>query len=185
MSDTNNSNNQGNNPYQNQQDSREMISSQNQYSPLNPYQNQPVANQNPYNQVNPYQNQAYTTATPGHTKFCKFCGSIIPFDAVVCTSCGRQVEELKTSGSSEKVVVNNINTNTNTNTSTRPVYYGREKNKWVAFLLCFFFGYLGAHKFYEGKILFGILYLFTFGFFGIGYFIDLIVLLLKPNPYYV
>ena len=26
------------------------------------------------------------------------------------------------------------------------------KNKWVSFFLCLFFGYLGIHKFYEGKI---------------------------------
>lgn len=28
-------------------------------------------------------------------KFCKFCGKKIPFEAVVCTHCGKQVEELK------------------------------------------------------------------------------------------
>lgn len=30
------------------------------------------------------------------------------------------------------------------------------KSKWVSFFLCLFFGMLGAHKFYEGRILFGI-----------------------------
>lgn len=62
---------------------------------------------------------------------------------------------------------------------------GKAKNKWVAFLLCFFLGYLGAHKFYEGKIGMGILYLFTAGLFGIGWIVDIIRILLKPNPYYV
>ncbi|HAY72859.1 MAG TPA: TM2 domain-containing protein, partial [Ruminococcaceae bacterium] len=28
------------------------------------------------------------------TKFCKHCGATIPADAVMCTSCGRQVETL-------------------------------------------------------------------------------------------
>ncbi len=59
------------------------------------------------------------------------------------------------------------------------------KNKWAAFFLCLFFGGLGIHKFYEGKILLGIVYLFTVGIFGIGWVIDLIILLFKPNPYYV
>lgn len=63
--------------------------------------------------------------------------------------------------------------------------YGNERNKWVAFLLCFFFGYLGIHKFYEGKILWGVVYLLSGGIFGIGWFIDTIILLFKPNPYYV
>jgi len=31
----------------------------------------------------------------GKTKFCKHCGAKIPPDAVICTACGRQVEELK------------------------------------------------------------------------------------------
>ena len=59
------------------------------------------------------------------------------------------------------------------------------KNKWIALLLCFFFGVLGVHKFYEGKILLGIVYIFTGGLFGIGVLIDFISLLFKPNPYYV
>ena len=59
------------------------------------------------------------------------------------------------------------------------------KNKWVALLLCVFLGWFGVHKFYEGKILFGIVYLFTFGLFGIGWIVDIIILLFKPNPYCV
>lgn len=57
------------------------------------------------------------------------------------------------------------------------------KNKWVAFLLCLFFGVIGAHRFYEGRILLGILYVLTGGLFGIGVIIDLIRLFFKPNPY--
>ena len=60
-----------------------------------------------------------------------------------------------------------------------------QKNKWVAFLLCLFLGGIGAHKFYEGKIIMGILYLLTGGLLGIGVLVDLILLLLKPNPYSV
>lgn len=58
------------------------------------------------------------------------------------------------------------------------------KNKWVSFLLCLFLGILGIHKFYEGRILFGIIYLCTGGLFGIGVVVDLVILILKPNPYY-
>lgn len=58
------------------------------------------------------------------------------------------------------------------------------KNKWVSFFLCLFFGILGIHKFYEGRILLGILYICTGGIFGIGVIIDLISLFFKPNPYY-
>ena len=65
------------------------------------------------------------------------------------------------------------------------VVVGRERSKWVALLLCFFLGYLGAHKFYEGKTGMGVLYLFTAGLFGIGALIDFIALLFKPTTYYV
>lgn len=50
------------------------------------------------------------------------------------------------------------------------------KNKIVALLLCIFLGYFGAHKFYVGKVGMGILYLFTMGFFGIGWLIDIILI---------
>lgn len=123
-------------------------------------------------------------------KFCKHCGQQIPKDAVLCTHCGRQVEDLNggTTAQSPNIVINNSNVNQNANTASVgiPIWaLKKEKNKWVALLLCLFLGFLGAHKFYEGKIGMGILYIFTLGLFGIGIIIDLIVLLFKPNPYYV
>lgn len=53
----------------------------------------------------------------------------------------------------------------------------QQKSKLVTLLLCWFFGSLGIHRFYVGKVGTGLLYLFTGGFFGIGVFIDLIKLL--------
>ena len=58
------------------------------------------------------------------------------------------------------------------------------KSKWISFFLCLFVGVFGAHKFYEGRILLGILYLFTGGLFGVGVVVDLVILFFKPNPYY-
>ena len=88
---------------------------------------------------------------------------------------------------SPSIVINNENTNVNANMNANVVggRFGRPKNKWVALLLCFFLGYLGAHKFYEGRIGLGVLYIFTCGLFGIGLLVDFIALLLKRNPYYV
>lgn len=62
----------------------------------------------------------------------------------------------------------------------------KQKNKWVAFFLCLFFGFLGAHKFYEGKIPIGIIYICTAGIFGFGWISDtLSYLFFKENPYLV
>lgn len=126
------------------------------------------------------------------TKFCKFCGTKIPEDAVICTACGRQVEELKQANNQPQITINNsnesINTNVNKNTASATVSSTGQsypKNKWISFVLCLLFGYFGAHKFYEGKAGMGILYLFTCGLFGIGWFIDIFIILCKPNPYYV
>lgn len=58
------------------------------------------------------------------------------------------------------------------------------KSKWISFFLCLFLGVFGVHKFYEGRILLGVLYIFTGGLFGIGVIIDLVILFFKPNPYH-
>ena len=119
-------------------------------------------------------------------KFCKHCGVKILEAAVICPHCGCQVEETKRV-EQPNIVINNTNTNANTNTNNvNAAMFGmRKRNKWVAFLLCFFLGFVGAHKFYEGKAGMGIVYILTVGLFGIGWFIDCISLLCKPNPYYV
>ena len=43
---------------------------------------------------------------------------------------------------------------------------------WVQFFICLFFGMFGVHKFLDGKIGMGFLYLFTMGLFGIGWLVD-------------
>lgn len=132
----------------------------------------------------------YSTNPTTHraTKFCKYCGSVIDIDCVVCPKCGRQVEVLKTEPAAPpQVVINNTNTNANVNQNIirGPYVPGRAINKWVSLMLCIFLGFFGAHKFYEGKTGMGILYLFTAGLFGIGWIIDIVSILTKPNPYYV
>ncbi len=53
-----------------------------------------------------------------------------------------------------------------------------EKNFVASILLCLFFGTLGVHRFYVGKIGTGILMLITFGGFGIWTLIDLIMIII-------
>lgn len=118
-------------------------------------------------------------------KFCKHCGEQIDKDCVICPKCGKQVEQLN-DGNSNIIINNNVSSSSSasaTATNIAPIYIGRPKNKWIALLLCIFT--ICGHKFYEGKVGMGILYLLTAGLFGIGWIIDIIVLLLKPNPYYV
>jgi len=50
----------------------------------------------------------------------------------------------------------------------------KKKNYTITLLLAFFLGELGAHKFYTGDIVMGIIYLFSGGGCGILWLIDLI-----------
>ena len=54
-----------------------------------------------------------------------------------------------------------------------------ESNVKTEFFICLFLGWLGAHKFYRGKVFSGIIYLLTFGFFFAGWLIDTLILLIK------
>lgn len=124
-------------------------------------------------------------ALQGNAKFCQHCGCAVDSDCVVCPKCGKQISDLKQE--TPQVIINNTNTNANVNTNTNNNggAGGRPRNKWVALCLCIFLGFLGGHKFYDGKVGMGILYLFTFGLFGIGILVDLIGILGRPNPYYI
>ena len=53
-----------------------------------------------------------------------------------------------------------------------------DKRILPAFLLCFFFGVFGFHRFYVGKIGTGILQLVTFGGLGIWALIDFIMIII-------
>ena len=95
-------------------------------------------------------------------KYCQNCGEPMHINARVCNHCGSHV-------------------------APQQQYQQQpqgSRDKWVAFLLCFIFGTFGVHKFYEGKPFQGLLYLFTFGIFGIGYLVDLFLILAKPNRFY-
>lgn len=121
------------------------------------------------------------------TKFCKFCGEKIPVDSVVCPKCGKQVEDLS---SKQNVIINNSSSASSSASSASSAQSNDARmlkriNKTTALLLCIFLGFLGAHKFYEGKPVMGILYFFTLGLLGVGWIIDIFIIASKPNPYYV
>ena len=133
-------------------------------------------------------------------KKCAYCGSMNNALANECFSCGATEFEYKQEQENRKTNVDTKYQNNNLvdeddttiespNVETKTTYVeidkGTPKNKWVALILCLFLGVFGVHKFYEGKIAMGILYLFTMGIFGFGWLADLLVLIFKTNPYYV
>lgn len=73
---------------------------------------------------------------------------MIAADAVICTSCGRQVEEIRQQQEQPQILINNSNSNVNANTnSNAAVAGGKLCNKWVSFWLSLLLGVFGAHKF--------------------------------------
>lgn len=106
------------------------------------------------------------------TKICPICGAHMPQDMFYCLNCGIPFGEATTEDFDAIC-------------SRVKMQFGVWKNKWIALFLCLFLGWLGAHRFYEKKILTGILYFCTLGLFGIGIFIDLVRIAFKPNPYRV
>ena len=54
-----------------------------------------------------------------------------------------------------------------------------QKSKLVIFILSWFLGWLGIHRFYTGKVWTGILYLCTGGLWGVGVFFDNLFILMN------
>lgn len=114
---------------------------------------------------------------------CVYCGNFFCKDCLVEVGgknyCKVDVtnafNEAKQQTSSPQINISNVNTaNANVNTSMPIVV----KKKWTTFLLCLFLGWLGIHRFYTGKNLTGLLYLFSWGLFGFGVIFDLIMILI-------
>jgi|TARA_Y100000031_G_C8187455_1_gene369674 TctA family transporter len=56
------------------------------------------------------------------------------------------------------------------------MHHKPQKDVLVAYLLWFFLGIFGIHRFYLNRVGTGLLYLFTLGFFGIGWLIDIFLI---------
>lgn len=115
------------------------------------------------------------------SKFCPKCGKELADDAAFCGACGNnlnsQQQAQQQQPQQQPIIVNVENNNVNNNGKVGT------KNKWVALILCFFLGVFGVHRFYEGKIITGLIWLFTGGLFGIGAFVDFFIILFKPTYY--
>lgn len=90
---------------------------------------------------------------------CPKCGAYV--DGRFCSYCGHDVNQEVVS---QKTVT---------------IIYPKSKSKVIYALLLVFFGVLGFHRFYLGKIGTGILYLFTGGLFGAGLLYDILKLILS------
>lgn len=129
----------------------------------------------------------------GQGRFCEYCGAELPRIAP------ETVNNTNVQDHSTKQVINNYYINTDGTRSSnqssysygQPETYERPRSTYtryeaplvsskdwlVTLLLCIFLGEFGVHHFYAGRIGKGILYLLTLGLFGIGWIIDIILIL--------
>lgn len=116
---------------------------------------------------------------------CPICGAPMSVDS--CEYCGYKKESEPQEAKKEYVPKKKAPTSyykpieQKNNTQPYPYQDGKviysTKSRAVTGLLCLFLGVLGVHRFYTGKIFTGIIYLCTFGLFGIGVFIDLVLII--------
>lgn len=99
--------------------------------------------------------------------YCQNCGREIKESDKFCPYCGAENKSYKKPWESYKVGSSYQDTDSSISSLSC----------LVAFLLCFFLGAVGAHRFYAGKIGTGLLWLFTAGCFGIGVLVDFILII--------
>jgi restriction system protein len=115
---------------------------------------------------------------------CNKCGASI--ENGKCSYCGALFIQPEVSAQPQNVPPKQQYTQTNNvfinldqaYPSTNNAVTESPKSKGIALLLVFFFGPLGLHHFYVGKVGLGILYLLTFGLFLIGWVFDFITIAL-------
>ena len=101
---------------------------------------------------------------------CEYCGTPLPYGVDQCPGCGARCENIKdpaTTSISEKInaVTDKITTRLSANDN-------RAARAIIMLVVCLCFGVFGVHRFLEGKIFTGLLWLFTGGLFFIGYIVD-------------
>lgn len=118
---------------------------------------------------------------------CPNCNTQNADGAKFCNNCGYNFENQQAQATQQptqaqfqqpyqqpNIIINNVAT---ANATAVGGFGVSPKSKMVALILCVFGGFLGLHQFYAGSIGKGILYLFTFGVFGIMWIIDILRIL--------
>ena len=112
---------------------------------------------------------------------CSICGA--PLTGTVCSYCGT-VHAGNARTAYGRTLSDSAQTSWDTEKAPSTDAFAADtplvsrKSRWIAFVLCLLLGWLGVHRFYVGKIGTGFLYAFTRGLYGIGWIVDLILILM-------
>ena len=150
-----------------------------------------------YNNTNYIYQDNYSQKVSTKIK-CKVCEKEIEYNEnETCDQCDKIIKERLEQKYNKKQTLNAlkqdnnsfeaityIDENNDTNEGGKKEEEPKEKRKAITFFLCLLLGFVGAHKFYEGKLKIGLLYLCTCGIFGFGWIIDIILIMLKKDEIY-
>ncbi|MGT2396663.1 TM2 domain-containing protein [Enterobacter roggenkampii] len=92
---------------------------------------------------------------------CYNCGNIVDVRAKICPGCGRPEPLQRTFSESISDMFSRDDDVLKDNAFPGTITI-RQKSKFVALLLCLFFGWMGGHKFYLGRKGAGTIYLLLF-----------------------
>ncbi len=121
--------------------------------------------------------------------FCQNCGSIIEEGIKFCANCGTSVSERQPAAQQPVAQPAQAYTPAQPYAAAAPTYIPAQLgvpagisplSRTVALLLCIFFGWMGVHKFYVGKVGDGIIYL-LFSWTGVPAFIAFIEIFIIAN----
>jgi len=115
--------------------------------------------------------------------FCKYCGKALADNAIFCSQCGKQLmvpvssPNILSSDETQIIAKTPVYAPVITPMPQKTKYVPTEssKSRLVAALLAFFFGELGIHRFYAGRVLTGFIQLIL----GLSFIISLICLLME------
>ncbi len=101
---------------------------------------------------------------------CEDCGassfSKVDDQTIKCNYCGAKLQkkQLEKQGASISQIAASVRDDIKNNKSHFAIF---------KLIVCILFGAFGVHRFIEGKIVSGLVFLFTYGVFGIGYILDI------------
>ena len=121
---------------------------------------------------------------------CKHCGAEVGSEYRLCPYCKCEMEDPTKNNNQPTIIIQNIidpnAIQTQNQAYGNQMYYNNDntypakgnmcsqKNKTVALLLVLILGFFGAHRFYAGKVVTGIIWFLTGGLFLFGWFYDMI-----------
>ena len=101
---------------------------------------------------------------------CEYCGTPLPYDVDRCPGCGARCEIVK--DPAKTTFSERINVATDKLAKKLSANNNRAARAIAMFVVCLCFGVIGVHRFMEGKIVTGLLWMFTGGLFLVGYIVD-------------